>query len=392
MSSLQQTLYGDSNVLAGQNVYIQRTEDALDKFKNLAEFFERADANFLKIINDPEIVRGDKKEPYSSELLFSSLVRIGLPASIAIDVPNLIIPLLKAEFEQQDQVRNLSANDIKSAVLRVLTGLQFQPPYSQDEVQTWCTAYVRRYGNSTEFVQVIDHGIERELNFEFLTEEFIPHIIEHILGVEKGFDAVRIYNLAFPRNTIKRIAGEIIKIANSINVYSIQYKTLFFVVKDIMLQPPHPWIVNNETKDAVFLYNLNKLDFHWSIIGHRSDDAALQHVFPSAWECAAHASALLLTHYGTLLGVESRYGLSELIRICHVKIKNNNIVFWDFCSFNQLDDDLARVGMSVKSFTLFLERVHSHLIVGPQSDEKCVDAFAACGRLVDIVKKIVGVT
>lgn len=89
-----------------------------------------------------------------------------------------------------------------------------------------------------------------------------------------------------------------------------------------------------------------------------------------------------------MLGVESRYGLSELIRICQIKNKSQNLVFWEYCSLEQLEVDLKVQDMSLASFTLFLERAKSNLDLGSRNEKKAIEAFESCRRLVEVVGKI----
>ena len=91
---MSKTVKGDSNVVAGRDAYIVRTQEAAKRLESFPEFFAEIDSAYTAILNNTHLVRHNKQEKFSSEKLFASLVTIGIPVSIASAVPSKILPLL----------------------------------------------------------------------------------------------------------------------------------------------------------------------------------------------------------------------------------------------------------------------------------------------------------
>jgi hypothetical protein len=163
------------------------------------------------------------------------------------------------------------------------------------------------------------------------------------------------------------MSREILKFVRTLNLYSIRYKTLLNLLQDIVLQPPHPWIVNRQTKDAVTDYNIDKAQHHFRFIAHPELVTNPALFNQSAKECFMHLSASLLSHYGAFLGVSNRYGLLELIRI--LKLSRKNPALWSYCEIQQFESDLAKSECTLVSFQNRLERI-KHQMESPDSQTK----------------------
>jgi hypothetical protein len=384
------TIKGDHNLLAGRDLIIGQRAEARAQ-PEIAELFRATDRLFREVSESGTIYRQNTAIEFSSEALFSSLIMIGIPVSIAIDVPRQVIPLLKNLCEHSEGEFLLTTNHLKATVLQILTGLQFQrPSTTEEEVTTWCSAYVRRYGSGTEFLHVIDNGVEVDLNYEYIKETLLPHVLERVLGLEKGIDSIDRFHPFFSTSVLQRMAKEILRNVNTLNLYSIHYKTLYHLVREIMIQPPHPWIVNEATIEKVLAYNVERATFHYNSISKETATIHPVLFLPAARECAVHLCASILSYYGCLLGVESRYGLNELMRVITLKLKQRNLPMWHYCTLNNLERDLERIGTSLSRFYSFLERVQSSLYY--QSND--LDGFSRakdnCQLLMQITGRIIG--
>ena len=383
---------GDRNVVAGRDVYLLRDADTQKKFDSISEVFTDIDNAFINIIPDGCIVRHERRVAFSSESLFESLVQIGIPASVAIDVPKIALAFLEFDKNELSGFTDVSAGMLKSAVLRSLTGLpDALDKASQAQVSTWCAAYVRKYGKDNEFLKIIDMGREEDLNYDYLRGNLLPHLFENILKLKRGEDPLQKYSDIFTNLVLERMEKEIMEFANSLNLYYIKYKTFFNLLKEILMQPPHPWVINEDTKDEVFGYNVDRTRYHLGIINSEQARRHPDLFLPSARECAAHAAATILTHYGCFLGVESRYGLLELIRILEIKKDKKNILMWDYCELDSIIENLSRNGRNLRTTILFLQRLHSRLGSGIASTEEGVAIIENCNELARIATELTAV-
>ena len=89
-----------------------------------------------------------------------------------------------------------------------------------------------------------------------------------------------------------------------------------------------------------------------------------------------------------MLGVEGKYGLDELIRICDIKIKQKNLVLWEFCEPERFEDGLKEMGLTVRTFSGFLQRLAIGLRDPNQTDEGLIAAFDYVRTLFGYMDKL----
>lgn len=351
-------VWGKANIQADRDVILQMfLKDPSDVFKR---FFDSADQRFRDEVSaSGRIFRISKEVEYSSEALVSSLMQIGLPLDIAVQVPLHILDTLKDIADEKPEGEQLSTADIRVAVVRNLELLQEAGRFAPETVELWRAAYVRRYGNpDNQFVKVVDRGEVRDLNFEYITSELLPHLLCRILGLEREVNPLDEYARLLSNARTGEMAKEIIHIVNALNLYCISYKALLHVVQDIVLEPPHPWMVSRGTIDRVFQYNRERMHAHRARIESLSASAvapgahSLGHTYQ---EFFRHSSAAILARYGAFLGVGSRYGLTEMVRT--LGLRKANIPLWSFCRISALDADLIALGTSTDDLVRTAKRV-----------------------------------
>jgi hypothetical protein len=393
---MSNNIRGDGNMAAAGNIYVQRIVDTYERVHKIGDLFSYVDNQFKEITGSNEVLRQDKKLSFSSEALCGSLVTIGIPISISFEVIESVLPLLRNFCDaSHGSPCEVSTNEIKRCVLQTLAGLQFRLPLkenekttTQEEVATWSTAYVRRYGGAGMYLQIIDAGEVLDLDYDYLKERFIPHLLERVLGMEKGSDVVEKYSGFFTSSVIQKMATEIITFANTLNIYTINYKTLYFLAKEIVLQPPHPWMVNQQTIEPVVAYNIDRIKDHYDCICGEFSKTLPEYFLSAAYECVAHASATILAQYGCMLGVESKYGLTELIRMCQMKLKGKNIVMWEFCKLDDLENDLKKSGYTLQTFFLFLQRLYAALAPAYNKSPDMHEIVSNATRLIKFAEQV----
>lgn len=387
---------GDNNIVSGRDSIVQHVHQLSERIDRIADIFSRIDREFSRVTGAPTIVKRDQPIMFSSEALCTSLASLGIPISIALDVVESVVPLLRGHISAREtnSAAEVSTNDVKMCVLHALSGLIFRSSEAntivgQEQVVTWSTAYVRRYGGSNLYLKVIDHGVEVDLNFEYLKENFVPHLLGGIVG-QDGEDVIGQYRKFFSAAVVEKMASEIMSFSSSLNLYSIRYKTLYHLSRDIVLTAPHPWIVTPETMDAVLSYNAERALHHFQVISANVAQDHPDHFRPSAHECAAHLCATLLAYYGCMLGVESRYGLVELIRVCEIRKSNGNLVLWSYCGLDKFESDLKRNMTNVITLELFLRRIQSSLSISFAKSTDMKDIVSKCRKLGDLISNIIG--
>jgi hypothetical protein len=347
--------WGRGNVTADRDVIFQMfMTNPSDVFK---KFFESADQRFkAEIASSGQIFRISGPVDYSSEALVSSLMQLGLPLDVAVQVPMHMIDILKDIADEKTPEEPLSTADIRGAVVRCLELLQDNGRFATETVEIWRAAYIRRYGNpDNQFVKVVDRGVERDLNFEYITSDILPHLLCRIFGLPREKNPVDLYAGLFTNSRLGEMAKEIIQVVNTLNLYNISYKTLLLLVQDIVLEPPHPWMVSERTIDRALRYNTERMQAHLLKIRSPEQSSSQSIVTHAYQEFFRHASAAILSRYGAFLGIGSRYGLTELVRT--LGLKKSNLQLWSFCRISSLEKDLLSCGTTISDLSRTARRV-----------------------------------
>ncbi len=346
---------GNGNILVNGNVTL--SVPAVDRATLLAHLFASADAQFRAEVDaSGRILRLASPTDYSSEALFTSLMQVGVPADVALSLPFEIVRYLRERAERNHCALPLSTTDVRIAVVEAMQGLMHCGRFTEENVTMWCAAYMRRFGNpANEFIKVIDAGEQRDLNYEYIQSTLLPHLLTRILGLPRGASVLEDYPEIFSWEVVKRMSREIMGSINTLNLYTIRYKAILYLLEEIVLEPPHPWLVNPRTIATVTRYNLERASHHWGRVHAPSviaNDALLYHAYR---EFFRHACAAILARYGAFLGVGERYGLSELRRI--LKMKRDHATLWECCRIRRLDDDLYSASTSVPVVAETLKKV-----------------------------------
>ena len=364
------TIDGTGNMLIGGDLVLRLSPT--EQTEILQQLFAAADQRFREEISETgKIFRISEEIDYSAEALFSSLMQLGLPADVALKLPSEIIGVLRDILDsrdEQDSDHPVTTADIRIAVVRALEGLPSTGRFSTETTHMWASAYIRRYGSpENDFVKVLDHGTEKDLNYEYIGTVLMPHILGRILGLPRDSAPEKLFSNIFTKSRIAEMSTEIMRAVNTLNIYSIGYKTLLFLVQDLVLEPPHPWIVTETTREKVVEYNVERMYYHYAALSssHAKKNLAIrQH---ANQEFFRHSTAAILALYGAFLGVGSRYGLLELIRI--LGMKKSNQPLWSYCDIHNIESDLRGLSIPIAKLTSEAERAKSKLHY-PASDGK----------------------
>lgn len=237
------TIDGNSNILVGGDLVLRLPPgQQVEVFKRL---FEAADSRFKAEISETgKVLRISREIDFSAEQLFSSLMQLGLPLNVAIRIPSDIIDFLREVIDgrgENETDEPVSTADIRIAVVRSIEALSSTDGFTSETSSMWAAAYIRRYGNpENDFVKVLDHGEERNLDYGYLSDVILPHILARILGLPRDSAPEKLFSQIFNKTRIGEMATEIMRAVNTLNLYTISYKTLLFLVQDLVVEPPHP--------------------------------------------------------------------------------------------------------------------------------------------------------
>ena len=261
---------------------------------------------------------------FSSEKLISSLVPLGIPLSISLEVLTQVEESIP-EFLENLQDESITTRHIREMVFLALTRLG-PATSSRSDIEMWSRNYARRYGSPNNRIKVIlENNQETDLTFQFLQDTLIPELISSILPLSP--DDVKTSLVS--TNDKKRIAHEILEVVQFLNVYSLRYETLFKIAEDTALQPPHPWLAAN---GEIIDYDHERARFHlgeMKLLLEKGDLIACHH---SAMECLDHSCSAILAFYQLFMGTRPFHNL-----IRNLKLQTSNSFLWGKLQIQQIE-------------------------------------------------------
>ena len=319
--------------------------DFLPPNENFKLFLNGIDKRIKELIPDGIISpkENNLKIVFDSEKMLRSLMQTGIPLKIAIsvleNVEKEITLLVENEMEKE-----IKTTHIRKIVFDILYGLNTSE-HSVKKIQKWGNSYARKYGNPDVITKVImaDYS-EKPITYKFLKDKLIPHIVEKCYRV--SVDELRSMSSLNSEN-ITEMAEEIMEKVKFLNLYAIDYGTLFRLAYNLAAQPPHPWVASTETELLVrnMKYNLEKASNHYLLLTGKymnlmSKDIHLYNVSVSNMirhaiiECIDHISSAILTHYRLFIGPGQLKPLNNMYRYLKLsKEDGGNILLWEKNNF-----------------------------------------------------------
>jgi hypothetical protein len=356
--------------------------------KLIADKIEEIDEKISQYF--PEKMRSGKLNQdvrFTSSKLINSLTSMGIPIDVCVEVLDLALPEL---LSLKRQVPQLTTSHIRMAISNALYKIEISQ-YSDNQIQLWGDAYVRKYGNPQRRISVIMDHNPLDVKFEFLSYRFLKEILIPDLIMD-------VYGNINPRNFLKeqrskedaRIAEEIISFVKKMNVYRIHYSNLLSLSKEIALQPPHPWLVQKAFEPEAIQYEYDRSLSHAKIIfeginkGELSNKASY-----SLKECVHHSSAGILATYGVYMGcgyMAPFFNLHHHIGDFVAGFDSESI---GYSMFNKFPGDLMDVGTSISDFTELVNSIRKALRESKAEDVFTIQQYKDVLQLFEVFESIV---
>jgi hypothetical protein len=374
----------DSQRAEGHDIY-QAGRDLIVSFtdrKRLREFFGELLTGVDRQINDlvPAGFQAPNTRPqrFSSEHLVVSLAKSGIPIPVALDVLEALerhlVPLLA-------QVGTPTTGHLRRAVLEAIYALS--DPYGHSNVEHWADVYARRWGNPYERVVVLERdGTSTTLDFTFLLERLLPHLIRNVVQVP--YEQLREAEI-ISKSAARHMADEILDHVKSMNLYGIRYKTLYNLAYDLAVQPPHPWFVTSDTRLQTVTYDLQRAKHHDAALDQllaHPDKGPCRHALR---EAIHHACSAILASYRAFLGASLLGSLAQLIDALALSVESGHPLIWEVSAIRQIEGDLRALGHSKDDFLENLVRLQHNQSV---SDAKLEVVVRQTHRLVALSSQL----
>lgn len=277
----------------GQNTHV----DILSILKAITQNFEKEDAQINKSLPDQILINKiNGREAYQTVKIITSLLQLGIPLVATYEIVQATINRIKEYiYNNSDSANRLTTKDIRQMVSNSIQEMDIEK-FSYSDIENWNNRYIRRYGHNNKRIQVYFPYSETkyDISYDFINRTLLADIIK---DVSKG----RISYESIPSRYKKEMATEVLSFINSCDLYKISYNVLKDIIKEIALQPPHPWLINDEMQNEIINYdaeclrnNIKKLKA--AIDNNVSSPQSVK------IEVLHHSSALILEKYDHFLG------------------------------------------------------------------------------------------
>lgn len=321
-----------------------------------------------------------KEQDFSSEKMLLSLFSIGIP----IDAGIKICQGVESHFSNLDSViTSISTTEIRSIICSIIYRLK-EEDFGRSTIKIWGGKYIRTYGHPEQRIIVLHkNGSQETLDFRFLKDDFLPHVISQILG----FDSKKI-NKIMSKESISEMAEEILSYVKSLNLYNIRYKTLFHITYDIAVQPPHPWFSEQAFMSDIIKYDLSKSANHINNFQIYMERNEVLHYWHACIESVRHSCSAVLGFYGCYMGTKEYSPLTNLINVLQI-YKDNDFYFWSFLKIKQIEGDLLAIESNLESFCRILIKINQQIFINDPTIEKCNNMALKANDLHEEVVKLI---
>ncbi len=313
---------------------------------------------------------------FSSERLLRTLTRLGIPyieAFIVLEIVENLIVQQNANNPKED----LTTWHLRQIVFKALHRLD-PAKHSQSEIERWGNAYARRYGNPNNQVSIIlEDGKIQFLNFKYLTEQFIPDLISEVMNV--NYNQLRTELIS--KKDINRIAEEILSIVQYMHVYELHFETLHRLARDIALNPPHPWMVDQAFDENLIEYDLSRANEHVQNMFKSLNEDDIPTARHKCMECLDHSCSALLGYYGVFMGVKPFHNLIRTLKLVEV-----NPLLWSKLKIFQIEGDLSSLGTSLMDFKILLSKTQR--LSGAYRKEKLINLMDNVAKIHKVIGEV----
>lgn len=229
------------------------------------------------------------KEEFSSEKIVSSLLKIGIPYRMALQVTEAAVDyLISPEFKRK-HFGDIKTEYIRNSVYFAICNLPCDDEKQFDKNE-WAGKYARRYGHNDLQLVICDvNGVDINISHTFISDTIIKDMFYRVTGSNDCY-------MAFPRTEIDDIATSILDFLKECDVYALQYECLINILMEIASREPHPYIVTMESRERVLIYHNNKLEKHLKKLLDKEAE------YITILETLYHSSALLISMYTNVIG------------------------------------------------------------------------------------------
>ncbi len=272
-----------------------------DLFYAITHNFKEEDIVINKLLPNKVLInKTNNQEPYKTDKIIKSLLQLGIPLEATYEIAQSTINKIKSYIEEYEKCHDEEPLELTTKEIRKMVSNSIQEmdveKFSYSDIELWNNQYVRRYGHNNKRIQVYysDRDTVDDISYDYITNKLLKDVVYDITNSNTCFNKISSHHK-------QEIANEILSFINRCDLYKINYDVLKSIIKEIAIQPPHPWFINNLTKKEIIEYdtmclknNIEKLE-----LAINENQVTSQSI---KIEILHHASALILEKYDNFLG------------------------------------------------------------------------------------------
>lgn len=352
-----QFTFGSNNRQTSIDKIVVEVKDTISRIEDVfVEYDKKIEELFGKII-DSKIKEGENnKVLFKSQKVFSSLMKIGIPIENAYQI--VIHVLNNIVIHEKNGLYNdkkLSTHEIRKIVAYGILHCNLEG-VPLKTIEDWGDKYVRRYGHDSKRIKIyyMNSAQEDDLSYPFVRDKLLYDIAIE-LGIEKYT-----YSKKIRKSQLKYMSEDVIDFINNCNLYRIRYDILKGFVREMVLQPPHPWLVDAETAEEIRKYDIKAVEKHYLKIKEKLNTNDYSGEYYIICEILHHTCSSILAGYKEILGCKDLDAFVNLESIVRQMCNNEQDLVLDY-NIAELPSDLEYIGVNFREFHLLLERIHENI-------------------------------
>lgn len=239
-------------------------------------------------------------ERYNSNKIISSLIKIGIPIPVAVEVARQMLDKVSAWIRVNSSLGALlSTKEVREMISLIIQNLD-STFGDRGTIDHWNNKYIRRYGHNNRIIQFYDvpSTLHKEntlnVSYDFINNILLPDVVKEINPSQDVDDMIS-------SSDKKVIADDIIEFINNCDLYLISYPIFKSLVVEMATQPPHPWIINDELRSRNINYDREAVKINLSKAAKYIE---ANEVIPVniIMEILHHSSTMTVARYFNFLG------------------------------------------------------------------------------------------
>lgn len=291
----------------------------------------------------------DNKEEFSVQKIFKSLIKIGIPTDKILFLLERIVDEITTKNYYERRQQYISTGDIRECVYKKICNMPIDEDVTSYDINEWAGKYARRYGHNNMRVKVsMADGREEVISYNFVIKDLLKDVMQKVTGCNEYYESML-------RNELNYMAEEVIQFIKNCNLYVIRYDILVDFVMEMSIQTPHPWLINESTREKIIDYNKRTLEKH--LINMRGKQEEI-----TVLEILYHATAVILCYYTLVIG-SSETSPINLLTYSIKKIETSEKTPIKKRQLFQLENDLVSCGYEWSKFCILINEIYSDAII-----------------------------